>query len=69
MATQIDKIVYLLSKIPGVGPRSARRALLHLLKYREQLMLPLAEELEKSAKLIKHCQICNNIDDNSPCSI
>lgn len=32
-------------------------------------MLPLAEELEKSAKLIKHCQICNNIDDNSPCSI
>lgn len=69
MSSQIDKLIYLLSKIPGVGPRSAKRALLHLLKYREQLMLPLAEELAKSANIIKTCQICGNIDEISPCSI
>ena len=69
MTSQIDKLIYLLAKVPGVGPRSARRALLHLLKYREELMLPLAEELNKSAQIIKTCQICANIDEQSPCSI
>lgn len=69
MTSQIDKLIYLFSKIPGVGPRSARRAILHLLKYRDQLMLPLSQELEMAAKTIKNCQICGNIDDHSPCSI
>lgn len=69
MTSQIDKLIYLFSKIPGIGSRSARRAVLHLLKYREQLMLPLAEELERSAKVIKSCSICGNIDEISPCSI
>ena len=69
MTAQIDKLIYLLAKVPGVGPRSARRAVLHLLKYREELMLPLAEELNKSAQIIKTCQICSNIDEQSPCSI
>lgn len=69
MTSQIDKLIYLLAKIPGVGPRSARRAALHLLNYREQLMVPLAEELKKSALIIQNCQICNNIDDQSPCLI
>ena len=69
MTSQIDKIIYLLSKVPGVGPRSAKRALLHLLKYKEQLMLPLAVELNKSAQIIKNCQICGNIDEKSPCYI
>lgn len=69
MSSQIDRLIYLLSKVPGVGPRSAKRAVLHLLKYREQLMLPLAEELSKAAAIIKTCQICGNIDEISPCSI
>jgi recombination protein RecR len=69
MTSQIDKLIYLLAKVPGVGPRSARRAVLHLLNYREQLMLPLAQELKTSAQLIKNCQICNNIDEQSPCYI
>jgi len=69
MASQIDKLIYLLAKVPGVGPRSARRAVLHLLNYRDQLMIPLAEELQKSAQLIKSCQICNNIDEHTPCMI
>jgi recombination protein RecR len=69
MTSQIDKLIYLLAKVPGVGPRSARRAVLHLLNYREQLMIPLAEELKKSALVIQKCQICNNIDDQSPCLI
>lgn len=69
MTSQIDKLIYLLAKVPGVGPRSARRALLHLLKYRDQLMIPLAEELKKTAQIIKDCSICGNIDENSPCSI
>ena len=69
MTSQVDKLIYLLSKVPGVGPRSARRAVLHLLKYREQLMLPLSIELERTAKVIKNCQICGNIDEQSPCSI
>ena len=69
MTSQIDKLIYLLAKVPGVGPRSARRAVLHLLNYREQLMLPLAEELKKSAQIIKNCSICSNIDEQSPCYI
>ena len=69
MTSQLDKLIYLLSKVPGVGPRSARRAVLHLLKYRDQLMLPLSEELNKAAQVIKNCQICGNIDEASPCSI
>ncbi|MCT4634956.1 MAG: recombination mediator RecR [Rickettsiales bacterium] len=69
MTSQIDKLIYLLSKVPGVGPRSAKRAVLHLLKYRDQLMFPLAEELSKSAQIIKNCQICGNIDEKSPCTI
>lgn len=69
MSSQIDKLIYLFSKVPGVGPRSSRRAILHLLKYREQLMIPLAEELSKAALVIKNCQICGNIDEQSPCSI
>lgn len=69
MTSQIDKLTYLLAKVPGVGPRSARRAVLHLLKYREQLMLPLSDELKKTAQVIKNCQICSNIDEQSPCSI
>lgn len=69
MTSQIDKLIYLLSRIPGVGPRSSRRSVLHLLKYRNELMIPLAEELNKAAQNIKTCQICSNIDEQSPCSI
>lgn len=69
MSTQIDKLLYLVSKIPGIGPRSAKRAVLYLLKYKDQVMIPLAEELSRAASVIKTCQICGNIDENSPCSI
>ncbi len=69
MTSQIDKLIYLISKIPGVGTRSARRTVLHFLKYRDELMIPLAQELEKAAKTIKNCEICGNLDEVSPCSI
>lgn len=69
MTSQIDKLVYLLARIPGIGPRSAKRAVLHLLKYRDQIMIPLANELKNTAQFIKSCQICGNIDEISPCKI
>lgn len=69
MSTQIDKLLYLVSKIPGIGPRSAKRAVLYLLKYKDQVMIPLAEEMSRAASVIKTCQICGNIDENSPCFI
>tara|TARA_R110002072_G_scaffold106760_11_gene233057 strand:- start:869 stop:1462 length:594 start_codon:yes stop_codon:yes gene_type:complete len=67
-ASEIDRMIQLLSRLPGLGPRSARRACLHLLQRRESLLQPLAQALGKAADAIRSCEICNNLDDQSPCA-
>ncbi len=66
---EIEAVIALLAKLPGLGPRSARRAVLHLIKKREQLMQPLARALADAAEKILLCQTCGNLDTVSPCSI
>ncbi|HEV2160876.1 MAG TPA: recombination mediator RecR [Stellaceae bacterium] len=66
---ELDHLIQLLSKLPGLGPRSARRAALFLLKRRESLMEPLALALQETAKKIRPCGICGNLDTADPCAI
>ena len=66
---ELDRLIQLLSKLPGLGPRSARRAALFLLKRRESLMEPLALALQETAKKIRPCGICGNLDTSDPCAI
>jgi recombination protein RecR len=65
----IDHLIQLLAKLPGLGPRSARRAALHLLKKREALMQPLAAALEEAARGVKPCSLCGNLDSADPCAV
>jgi recombination protein RecR len=65
----LDALIQLLAKLPGLGPRSARRAALHLLKRRETLMLPLAEAMQAAAERVKACSICGNLDTEDPCAL
>lgn len=66
---EIERLIQLLSKLPGLGPRSARRAALALLKKREQLLEPLAGAMRDAAAAIRVCEVCGNLDTTSPCSI
>jgi recombination protein RecR len=66
---EIERLVQLLAKLPGLGPRSARRAALTLLKRRDQLLTPLAEALAEAAATVKTCRICGNYDSVDPCTI
>ena len=66
---EIERLVQLLAKLPGLGPRSARRAALQLLKRRESLMLPLAAALSTAAETMRTCSQCGNIDVTDPCAI
>ncbi len=65
----IDRLIQLLAKLPGLGPRSARRASLHLIKHRDSLMTPLARALEAAADSIVPCGICGNLDTADPCAV
>ncbi len=65
----IDRLIQLLAKLPGLGPRSARRASLHLIKHRDSLMTPLARALEAAAESIVPCGICGNLDTADPCAV
>jgi recombination protein RecR len=67
--TEIERVVQLLAKLPGLGPRSARRAALFLLKRREALLLPLAAALAEAAARVRPCAICGNLDTTDPCAI
>lgn len=69
IGTDIEHLMKLLARLPGLGPRSARRAVLHLLKNRESLMLPLAQGLARAADVITECPECHNMDTVSPCAI
>jgi recombination protein RecR len=66
---EIERLIQLLSKLPGLGPRSARRASLSLLQKREQLMMPLADALAEAAEKISACSICGNLDVTDPCAV
>jgi len=67
--TEIDRLIQYLAKLPGLGPRSARRAALFLLKRREALLQPLAAALAAAGERVQPCGICGNLDDGDPCAI
>ena len=67
--SELDTLIQLLAKLPGLGPRSARRAALHLIKRRESLMTPLATALARAAEAIRPCPNCGNLDTVEPCAI
>jgi|SRR5579871_884743 len=66
---EIERLIQLLSKLPGLGPRSARRAALALLKKRETLLEPLADAMAKAASALKTCASCGNLDTTEPCAL
>jgi recombination protein RecR len=66
---EIERLIQLLARLPGLGPRSARRAALHLIKKREQLMGPLTDALETARDRIVVCRTCGNIDTHDPCTV
>ncbi|CAN7192593.1 recombination mediator RecR [Phenylobacterium sp. LjRoot219] len=66
---EIERLIGLLAKLPGLGPRSARRAALALLKRRDQLLNPLADALAEAAARVKTCQTCGSLDTQDPCAI
>jgi recombination protein RecR len=68
-APEIERLIALLAKLPGLGPRSARRAALHLIKRPAQLMDPLARAMAGAAAAIRTCSVCGNVDTRDPCSI
>jgi recombination protein RecR len=68
-SASLDHLVKLLGKLPGIGPRSARRLALHLLRKKETLMLPLASTLAAVAEAVTACRQCGNLDTTNPCSL
>jgi recombination protein RecR len=66
---EIDHLIGLLAKLPGLGPRSARRAALKMLQQPEARMLPLAAALHQAAQAVRPCADCGNLDSQDPCSI
>lgn len=66
---EIERLIALLSKLPGLGPRSARRATLALLKRRDQLLHPLSEALAEAAARVRTCSVCGALDTTDPCAI
>jgi len=66
---EIERLIALLAKLPGLGPRSARRATLALLKRRDQLLYPLSEALAEAAARVRTCSLCGALDTTDPCAI
>jgi recombination protein RecR len=66
---EIERLVQLLSRLPGLGPRSGRRAALALLKRKETLLLPLLEQLGRVAEKVRACRLCGNLDSEETCAI
>jgi recombination protein RecR len=66
---EIERLIGLLAKLPGMGPRSARRAALKMLQQPDQRMLPLATALGDAARAVKPCRLCGNLDSQDPCAI
>ena len=66
---EIERLIQLLARLPGLGPRSARRAVLHLMRRREDLLSPLADAMRVAADRIVTCDTCGNLDTASPCTL
>src|SRR5579884_2125572 len=66
---EIERLIQLLARLPGLGPRSARRAALFLIKKRELIMAPLAAALQTALEKIEICRVCGNIDTQNPCTL
>ena len=66
---EIEQLILLLARLPGLGPRSARRAVLQLIKKKEQLMIPLSAALDRAVEAVTVCEVCGNVDTRSPCGI
>ena len=67
--SEIERLIQLLAKLPGLGPRSARRAALVLLKKRDLLLEPLAAAMAEAAAATRACEVCGNLDTTSPCAV
>ncbi|HEX5320807.1 MAG TPA: recombination mediator RecR [Stellaceae bacterium] len=67
--SELDTLIQLLARLPGLGPRSARRAALYMIKRREGLMAPLAAAMQQAAAAIRPCSRCGNLDTADPCTI
>ena len=66
---ELLRLIDLIAKLPGLGPRSARRVALHLLKRNDTLLKPLAEALAEAGAKIQKCQVCGNFDTVQPCAV
>jgi len=66
---EIERVIQLLARLPGLGPRSARRATLHLIRKRNELLGPLAEALQVARERIITCTVCGNVDTCDPCTV
>ncbi|MDZ5700156.1 recombination mediator RecR [Chelativorans sp. M5D2P16] len=66
---EIERLIQLLAKVPGLGPRSARRAALHLIKKKEQLFAPLSAAMDEALEKVRVCSVCGNVDTADPCTV
>ncbi len=66
---EIERLIQILARLPGLGPRSARRAVLHLIKNREKILTPLTRALEDAQEKVSVCASCGNVDSIQPCSV
>ncbi len=66
---EIERLIQLLARVPGLGPRSARRAALHLIKKKEALLIPLGGAMQDAAEKVRICSCCGNVDTSDPCTI
>ena len=66
---ELEHLISLFAKLPGLGPRSARRIVLKLLRERETRLQPLADALRAAANTVKSCSVCGNLDSVDPCTI
>ena len=69
VSAEIENLITLLAKLPGLGPRSARRAVLHLIKRRESLAQPLTKAMAEALENIQTCSACGNLDTQDPCQL
>ena len=68
-SAEIERLIQLLARLPGLGPRSARRAVLHLMKRRENALVPLLAALTTVSEKLSTCTTCGNVDTADPCTI
>jgi recombination protein RecR len=66
---EIERLIQLLARVPGLGPRSARRAALALIRRKDELLAPLGQAMQVAAERIVVCSSCGNIDTSDPCAV